>query len=65
MEWEELDERAVKRGDRNARDDNQQGGGNKPLPANEESKHSDEKEGRDEPPKRRPGQKKSPWLGGG
>jgi hypothetical protein len=65
MEWEELDERAVKRGDRNARHDNQQGGGHKPLPADHETRDSDGKEGRDEPPKRRPGGKKSPWLGGG
>jgi hypothetical protein len=65
MEWEELDERPLKRRDGNARQDNQQGGGNKPLPANHDKGENDERQGRDEAPKRRPGRKKSPWLGGG
>jgi len=54
-------------GDRNARQDNQQGGQNKPRRVEhfEKEKSREEPKGRDEAPKRRPGGKKSPWLGGG
>jgi hypothetical protein len=55
-------------GDRNARQDNQQGGQNKPLRPEEPTDHEQSREtheGRDEPPPTRPGGEKSPWLGGG
>jgi hypothetical protein len=55
--------------ERNAREQNQQGGQNKPRqqPDSKEDndKSGDEQEGRDEAPKNRPGAEKSPWLGGG
>jgi hypothetical protein len=55
-------------GERNAREQNQQGGQNKPRPSDskeQNDKNRDTQEGRDQPPRNRPGGKKSPWLGGG
>ena len=54
--------------DRNPREQNQDGGQNKPDkpdPDQRIKKHRDREEGRDEPPRKRPGADKSPWLGGG
>ena len=55
-------------GDRNPREQNQQGGQNKPLKRNRQEERDEDREtqkGRDEAPSSRPGRKKSPWLGGG
>jgi hypothetical protein len=55
-------------GERNAREQNQHGGQNKPRqqPDSKEDKDKGEaQEGRDEAPRNRPGGEKSPWLGGG
>jgi hypothetical protein len=56
------------KGDRNPREQNQQGGQNKPRernPQEERDKKGERQKGRDEAPGSRPGRKKSPWLGGG
>jgi hypothetical protein len=55
-------------GDRNPREQNQYGGQNKPKKPDRDreiKRARDEQEGRDEPPRHRPGGNKSPWLGGG
>jgi hypothetical protein len=55
-------------GERNAREQNQQGGQNKPRQPDskhDDDKSRDEQEGRDQAPRNRPGGEKSPWLGGG
>jgi hypothetical protein len=54
--------------DRNPREQNQQGGQNKPRRPDskeDDDKSRDEQEGRDQAPRNRPGGEKSPWLGGG
>ena len=54
--------------ERNPREQNQQGGQNKPQPPGskeDNEKNRDKQEGRDKAPRNRPGGEKSPWLGGG
>jgi hypothetical protein len=55
-------------GDRNPREQNQHGGQNKPRKPDRDDavkRRRDKQKGRDEAPAKRPGGKKSPWLGGG